>query len=65
MERQLKVPRLTMILMASSAAFGMLLTHGPRKTTRISRNSPATKVDGRPQPPVKPGARLASPRPTH
>ena len=50
-DSQLKVPMLTMIITATSAAIGISFTQGPRKTTRMSRKKPATKVDSRPRPP--------------
>ena len=50
-ESQLKVPMLTMIITATSAAIGIRLTQGPRNTTITSRNTPATSADRRPRPP--------------
>ncbi|MNX93577.1 hypothetical protein D3C86_1257650 [compost metagenome] len=50
-ERQLKVLIDTMIITATSAAIGICLTHGPRKTTSTSSSAPATKLDSRPRPP--------------
>jgi hypothetical protein len=45
------VPIDTMIMIATSAGIGMIDTRSPRPTTRISKNTPATKHDSRPRPP--------------
>ena len=50
-ELQLKVPIDTMIMTATSAAIGIRPTVSPSTTTRMSSNTPATKVDSRPRPP--------------
>ena len=42
-ESQLKVPMLTMIMTATSAAIGICRTQGPRKTTRITDANVATE----------------------
>ena len=42
---QSKVPTETMTITATSAAIGMSPTRSPRPTTRISRNTPARKVE--------------------
>ena len=42
---QSKVPTETMIMTATSAAIGMTATTSPRPTTRISRKTPARKVE--------------------
>ena len=44
---QSKVPTETMIMTATSAAIGMSATTSPRPTTRMSRKTPARKVEMR------------------
>jgi len=46
-ECQSKVPTETMIITATSAAIGMIATTSPSTTIRISRNTPARKVEMR------------------
>src|SRR5690554_769606 len=48
---QLKVPIDTMIITATTAALGICATQSPKKTTSISKNTPAIKVDKRVRPP--------------
>ena len=50
-EDQEKVPIETMIMIATRAGMGMMLTRSPRPTTRISRTTPAVKEESRPRPP--------------
>jgi hypothetical protein len=40
-----------MIMTATSAAMGIIFTHPPNTTIKISRKTPATKVESRPRPP--------------
>ena len=42
---QSKVPTETMTITATSAAIGMIATMSPSPTTRMSRNTPARKVE--------------------
>ncbi len=42
---QSKVPTATMIITATSAAIGISATMSPKPTTRISRKTPARKVE--------------------
>ena len=50
-EDQENVPIETIIIMAINAAIGIIATKSPKITTKISKNTPAAKVDKRPRPP--------------
>ena len=48
---QLNVPIETMIIIAISAAIGIIPTQSPSPTHKIKRNTPAQRVDSLPLPP--------------